>query len=265
MTHLRSLSRFNWIIALAALVALVGADIFTDRHPPLQPDKTWAEVQKRGALYWGMDATFAPFESVDASGAYTGLDVELAREIARRLNLRAEFVQIGADRLYDTLMARQCDVLISALTPDAARLKDFAYSQPYLDAGLVLVAPRASTLVNLRGHAVAVEQGSEGDAHARWLARRTVGLRVIETDSPQAALQTVEQQQAEVALTDTATARQYAAQHPALSLGRRETSAPYVLAVRVESRDLLRALDATLAHIKADGTLEQIVARWLDR
>lgn len=178
-------------------------------------------------------------------------------------------MQIGADRLYDTLMAGQCDALISAMTPEPVRYKDFRYTAAYFDAGLVLVARNASAskLDNLKGRTLAVETGSEGDTRARWLARRTVGLQVLERDTPDEAFQAVESGQADAALADTATARQYFAKHPAfpLRVGQRQTSSPYVLTVRIESHDLLRALDQALAQVKADGTLERILTNWLDQ
>jgi ABC-type amino acid transport substrate-binding protein len=253
------------VLALAALIAVVGADALTAAESPLKPDKTWVEVQRRGALYFGLDAGFMPFAGIDAEGKFTGIDAEIARELARRLGLRVEFVQIGADRLYETLDAGQCDALISALTPEATRFKDFRYTSRYFDAGIVLVAPAASPVEDVRGKTLSVEIGSEGDARARWLARRTPGLRVIEYDMPDKALRAVETGLADAALTDTAMARQYVARHPALSIGRRQTSRDYVLAVRADSRQLLRALDRALAQLRADGTLDRVLARWLDQ
>jgi ABC-type amino acid transport substrate-binding protein len=257
----------KWVIVIVVLAALVSADALTAERTPLVQDKTWPEVQKRGAIYFGLDAGFLPFAGIDAAGEFTGIDVELARELAQRMGLRAEFVQIGADRFYDTLQAKQCDAVISALTPDANRLRDFAYTDAYFDAGLVLVVPAASTskLDDLKGRTLAVETGSEGDGHARWLARRTVGLRVLERDTPDEAMQAVEAGLADAALTDTATARQSVTAHPALRLGSRQTSSPFVIAVRADSPDVLRALDQALAQAKADGAVERILARWLDK
>jgi ABC-type amino acid transport substrate-binding protein len=92
-----------------------------------------------------------------------------------------------------------------------------------------------------------------------------VGLGVLERDTPDQAMQAVEAGLADAALADTATARQSVAAHPALRLGTRQTSSPYVIAVRADSPDLLRALDQALAQLKADGIVERILARWLDR
>jgi ABC-type amino acid transport substrate-binding protein len=253
-------------VVTVALVFIVGTDVLTARETP-PVDKTWTEIQKSGGVRFGMDTGYPPFDGMTDSGEFVGIDVDLARELAKRLGLSAEFVQVGADRLYDTLAAKQCDALISAMTTEPVRLKDFHYTAPYFDAGLVLVVPSASKLDDLKGRTLAVEAGSEGDTRARWLARRTIGLSVLERDTPEEAMQVVEAGLADAALTDTATARQYIAAHPVfpLRVGLRQTSDPYVLAVRADSPDLLRALDRALAQVKSDGTLERILARWLDR
>jgi len=251
-----------WLLIVMICLIIAGIGVSVVRRPA---DKTWSRVQESGVVRFGMDAGFMPFDGLAVSGEFTGLDADLARELARRLGLRAEFVQIGADRLYDTLQAGQCDAIISALTLDAARTQDFFYTTPYFDAGLVLVVPTKSNLNELRGSTLAVEVGSDSDDRARWLARRTVGLRVLERDTSDEALQAVESGQADAALADTAAARQYVAAHPALRLGPRQTSNPFVIAVPANAPELLHALDRALAQVEADGTLERITSRWLDQ
>ncbi len=263
MTNIKyQISNLKWggIVAGVVVIAVIASAMM------LRPvDKTWKQVRESGVVRFGMDAGFMPFDGLTATGEFVGLDADLAREMAKRLGLRAEFAQVGADRLYDTLLTGQYDAIISALTPDAARTQDFFYTAPYFDAGLVLVVPTGANVSDLRGRTLAAEIGSDGDDRARWLARRTVGLRVLERDTSDEAMQAVESGQADAALTDTAMARQYVAAHPALRVGPRQTSNPYVLAVRANAPDFLRALDRALAQVKADGTLERITAHWLDK
>ena len=261
--QISNLKGWGWVAIACAAVAAIAV------HAAVRPpDKTWRLVQQSGVVRFGTDPNYWPFEGLTTSGEFAGLDMDLARELAQRLGLRAEFVVIGSDGLYDALTARRCDAVISALAPDAKRTWDFAYTAPYFDEGLVFVVPATSTARlgnNLTGRTVAVEFGSDGDTRARWLARRTVGLQILARETPAEAMQAVEAGLADAALTDTATARQHVATRPALRIGPRQTSSPYVIAVRADAPDLVRALDRTLAQVKAEGTLERIVARWLDQ
>jgi len=252
-----------WIAIACVVVAAIAA-----RVALRPPDKTWTHVQQSGVIRFGMDPNYWPFEGLTVSGEFAGVDVDLAHEIARRLGLRAELVIVGSDGFNDALTAGRCDAVISGLIPDTKRTLDLAYTAPYFDAGLVFVEPAASAAHfgdNLTGRTIAVEFGSDGDARARWLARRTIGLQVLARETLTETLQAVEAGSADAALTDTATARRQVATRPALRIGERQTSIPYVIAVRADAHDLLAALDQALAQIKSDGKLESILAQWLDR
>ena len=80
-------------------------------------------------------------------GDFFGLDVDIANEIARRLGARAEFVIAGFDSLYDVLRVGQAEATISALPIDPAKFGTWRYSEPYFEAGQVLVTrlPKPST------------------------------------------------------------------------------------------------------------------------
>jgi len=105
-----------------------------------RPDDTWDRVRETGVLRVGMDASFPPFETIAADGALAGFDVDLARELGRRLGVEIQFVaNLPYDGLYDALAVDRVDVVISALVVNPARMADFAYSASYFDAGQVLV------------------------------------------------------------------------------------------------------------------------------
>lgn len=261
MLKLTTVRREYWIVACVLAALLAAAWITRPR------DTTYAAVRKSGTIRFGTDPNYMPFEGLAASGEFTGMDIDLGREVARKLRLKAEFAMLGSDGLYDALGTRHIDAVISALVPDPTRRWSFAYSVPYFDAGLVFVVPAQAGQDwgrNLKGRTLAVEMGSESDARARWLARRTADLRVMELDTPDEAVLAVERGAADATLADTATARQIAADHPALRVGARQTSTPFVIAVRADAPELLGALNGALEQLKADGTLDAIIDRWLD-
>ena len=65
--------RFLRLPALAGWLALRSGALFGER------DRTWARIQREGVLRVGMDASYPPFEVVDAEGRFFGYDVDLAR------------------------------------------------------------------------------------------------------------------------------------------------------------------------------------------
>jgi polar amino acid transport system substrate-binding protein len=184
------------------------------------------------------------------------------------LGLRVEFVNLSYDGLYDALAAEQVDVLISALVVDPTRMDDFAYTEPYFNAGQVFVVradgPAPQRMDDLAGHRLAVELGSDGDVEARRWTRRLAGMEVQPWPEAVSALAAVEVGQADVALVDTITARMVMREHLDLHLsGDPVTYEPYAIVVQQRHETLLGAIAQALSSLQADGTLADLLQRWL--
>ncbi len=235
---------------------------------------TLREIQERGILYIGLDPSYPPFEALAPDGELFGLDVDLGRELADRLGVDASFVLIGYDGLYDALAVGECDVLISALVVEPGRMDDVAYSASYFDAGLVLVFPALQDQVStptvnmedLAGLVVAVEYASGAEVEARRWSRRMRDLTVLPLTTPDDALAAVVSGDADTALVDGISAHLFLRHQPGLTLVPEPvTSDPFAVAVRADDGSLLRAIDASIDAMTADGKLDAILARWLWR
>lgn len=262
----RSLRRCNDLVWSQLLLSLLlSLSLMACNHPR---DVTWERVQESGVLRVGMDASFPPFESIAADGTLVGFDVELARELGRRLEVEVEFVaNLPYDGLYDALTANRVDVVISALFVHPDKMADFAYSTPYFDAGPVLVVGSAQGeirgLGDLAQHRVATALGTRGDREARKLARRMAGLTVEPYSTAAEALAAVETGEAEAALVDHVSALVATEDSDLIIVGEPVVGEPYAVCMRGDSRRLLRAVNDALAEMAADGTLEALVSEWL--
>ena len=229
--------------------------------------ETWQRIQSSGVLRVGLDPTYPPFETAD-DGDLRGVDVDLARAIGEQLDLHVEFVYFGYDGLYDALATEQVDVLISALVVRSDQLRDFAYSEPYFNAGQLLVVSHDSTGVNamqdLAGRTLAVELGAQGHVTATEWQRRLPGLAVEPHQTPQEALDAVAQGQAHAALVDAISARLHLARQDGLQiLDPPITVEPFAIVVRKEDERLLRELNAALETLRENGQLDTIISNWM--
>lgn len=229
----------------------------------------WPRIEREGVLRVGLDPTFPPFETTTESGV-TGLDVDLARALAEEMGLQAQFVYFGYDGLYDALATEQVDALISALIIVPGRMRDFAYSEPYFNAGEILVrsaaAPEIRQMVDLDGRRLAVELGAQGHVEATQWAKRLPDLSVLTRASAEEALDTVAAGEADAALVDGVSGRLYLAMHPEKALARAAepvTVEPYAIVVRIEDERLLAELDRALAELKRNGELDAMISRWM--
>ncbi|MBN1976418.1 MAG: amino acid ABC transporter substrate-binding protein [Anaerolineae bacterium] len=230
-------------------------------------------MRETGILRVGMDASFPPFEFVSANGTLTGFDVELARELGSALSagegVEVRFIaNLSYDGLYDALALGQVDIVISALVVNPARMGDFAYVS-YFDAGQVLVVRSGETgigaMADLSGRALAVEFGTRGDQEARKWARRVLDLRVVPYQTAAEAVTALEAGEVDAALVDRVSALAEGVVGGGLTIvGETVVSEPYAVAVRKDDRCLLRAIDEALAEMEANGTMDALVAKWLE-
>jgi ABC-type amino acid transport substrate-binding protein len=265
-------------------------------------DDTWDRVRETGILRVGMDASFPPFETIAADGTLVGFDVDLARELGRRLGpalpvpsaaegseaegpalseaegVEVQFVaNLPYDGLYDALAVGHVDAVVSALVVNPARMADFAYSNPYFDAGQVLVVREGEAGIEgmangsielaevLSGRVLAVEFGTQGDLEARKWARRLSNLTLVPCQTAAEALATVTVGEADAALVDHVSAlAATGGEGGLLILGEPIVEEPYALAVHRESQHLLQAINEALAEMEADGTMGRLVAEWLE-
>lgn len=245
------------------LLALVLFGLYAARG-----DDTLAEVRRRGVLRVGLDASFPPFEALNEQGEVVGLDADLARAIGADLGVRVEFVNIGFDGLYDALLARRVELVISGLPVDPRWTKDVAYSATYFNAGQALLVRGEGAgagiagAEDLAGQTVAVEWGSLADVEARRIGRTAPGLETLPQPTAREAVQAVLDGRAGAAIVDNVTARGALAAGDELRLVTMLSDDWYAAAVRIDSRELLAAVNRTLRRLEESGEMAALQERW---
>ena len=233
-----------------------------------EEDETWARIQREGVMRVGTDPSWPPFEYIDeATGQIVGFDVDLARAVGQRLGVEVELVNVGFDSLYDALYVGRFDAIVSALPYDPLLYGDVAYSISYFNAGQVLVVRtderEISEVEDLSGKRLGVEWGSEGDVVGRRLQRKIEGLKLENYMAPQDVLRALKGGEVEAAIVDAVSAYQFIAVEGGVQVvGHPLTDELYVVAVRLDSPLLLRAINEALVEMREDGTLERIQAKW---
>jgi polar amino acid transport system substrate-binding protein len=251
------------VVALALLLALAA----WARRPE---DRAWQRIQQRGLFVVTTDASYPPFAALDAHGNMFGFDIDLAEEIGRRWGVGVSFENITYDALLGTVIVGRNDAVISAFVAQPERTRDVAYTRSYFTGGTVAVIRagdgrpmESDPLAWAAGQVLAVEYGTHGDALARHWARRAGGVTVLPQPVAAEALLALDNGLADAAVVDVLSAYDFMQAHPRLVItGARLDPEPYVIAVSVDSRVLLRELEIALVEMEADGTLAALRAKW---
>ncbi|MGB7340633.1 MAG: ABC transporter substrate-binding protein [Phototrophicaceae bacterium] len=247
------------LLAFAFYVGLIGLWEWSENRDP-----TLEEAFPTGLMRVGIDATYPPF-AVDDGQSIVGIDIDLANELATRMQLDVHFVTMGFDGLYDALIDGQVDVVISALLVNPARTREVIYTQSYFDNGLLLVTDtrNQSTITNLPSQSLALEYGSIAHSQANTWLQTLDPFSIRPYELPQYALDAVRLEAADNALVDTTTYLLYQSQNPDwVSSATNITTAPYAIAIRSDRLETWVWVNTVLGNIKQDGTLDSIINNW---
>jgi ABC-type amino acid transport substrate-binding protein len=122
------------------LVALVVAAFLAGCQDYYRPAPPPAEIPAN-ALHVGVTSTYPPI-IFKQGGEIAGVEADLARLLGARLGRPVHFTEVTWDRQIDTLMAGQTDIIMSGMSVTEARQVRIAFTDPYLEAGLMAAVRR---------------------------------------------------------------------------------------------------------------------------
>lgn len=197
-------TRFR-IAGVIAAAALVAAGCTSSSSTPVPSGAVPADqLIKAGTLTACSDTSYPPQESLDSSNVAVGSDIDLGKEIAKRLNLTLEVKSTTFDSIIPALTGGSCDIIISAQTITAER-QAAVDMVPYFAAGQSFVVAKGNpdniqTIDDLCGKAVAAEKGtieadhiagtgsgydttSSLDANCKTKGKADITLQVFDADT----------------------------------------------------------------------------------
>ena len=224
---------------------------------------------KDGTLTCVSELGFAPFEYMEAGSTEpVGYDIDVANEIAKRLGLECEFLPTQA---FDTLLptiseGNKADIAIAGITIQDDRLEVVDFSDPYFESNLAIVVDGESDLtfddLNAEDVFIACQTGTSGDAwidenlpnaKKKTLDDVSAGLSGVVTGSYQAYV--IDLPVAEKNLRDSFTQLKILEKIP--------TGEQYGIAISKDNPALTEAINAALADMDEDGTLQEIWDTWM--
>ena len=125
-----------------------------------------AEATESGTFIVGFDQDFPPMGFLGDDGEYTGFDLELAQEVAKRLGLTYQPQPIAWDAKDMELETGNIDCIWNGFTMNG-REENYTWSDPYMDnTQIFVVAPDSgiATLADLTGKVVEVQVDSSAQA-----------------------------------------------------------------------------------------------------
>jgi len=238
--------------------------------PPgaMPPGSTMAAIAERGRLVVGVDQNTYLFGFRNpTSGQLEGFDIDLAREIARRIfgdPDRIDLRVVEANRRESALQSGQVDLVVRTYSITCDRKRSVAFSATYYYSNQRILAAKGSGIDSaaaLAGKRVCAVWGTTSLPALFALDPRPTLFGVNNwTD----CLVMLQQGQVDAISTDDVVLKGLAAQDPNTKMvGGSLGIEPYGIGIKKESGDLVRFVNAVLEEIRADGTWERLYDAWL--
>ena len=122
------------IIVAAVLAAGCGGASEPAASPAQQPSSGLSRILKDGAINICSTGDYRPFTYRDPQGQWSGLDIEMARDLARRLNVKINLVPTTWASLMTDLGAK-CELAMGGISITLGRAQQALFSSPYLRDG----------------------------------------------------------------------------------------------------------------------------------
>jgi polar amino acid transport system substrate-binding protein len=247
------------------LAALCLASLFGTAHAA---DDSLQKVKAKGKLVLGLDDSFPPMGFRNDKNEVVGYDIDVAREVAKRLGVQLAPQPIDWNAKEQELNTGKIDCIWNGFTITDERAKAMAFTKPYLKNAQVVVVKKGApytTLASLKGKKVGLQAGSSAaDALKGATAFRGSLKEVVEFKDNLTALMDLEARGVDAVVMDLILANDNIKRSGKPYVVLSESLAPEVFGVGFRKGDLaLRdAVQGALESMSKDGSLAAITTKW---
>ncbi|MDE6456342.1 MAG: transporter substrate-binding domain-containing protein [Dysosmobacter sp.] len=225
---------------------------------------------EEGKLHMSTNAAFPPYEMTTDAGGFEGIDVEVAQAIAEKLGLELVIDDMGFDAALLAAQNGQSDIVMAGVTVNEERLAVMDFSDSYATGVQVVIVKEGSSIQTLDDLANAQmigcqkattgyiycsdtpENGGYGEDHVT--AYETGAL----------AVQALVNGQVDAVVIDNEPAKSFMAANEGLKILDTEFAVEdYAIGFAKGNTALLDAVNAAMAELKADGTFQDIVDKYI--
>ena len=214
----------------------------------------------------GVDATFAPHAMPKLGGGIEGFNVDMANEIARRLNRPINIEGTQFSGLIPGLNAKKYDWIAAPTTVTPERAKALLFTEGYLDTDFQFLVkksdPEIKGLEDLKGKTISVNKGSAYDSWAKANAEKH-GFKFDIYDTNADAVQAVLSGRASTNLAGNTVAQWAAKQNPLIKTSYTiKTGLVWAIPFRIDDKAGRDTVSNVIKCMKIDGSFARLHEKW---
>ncbi|CUF77550.1 ABC transporter permease subunit [Staphylococcus aureus] len=253
----------RFILVLGLLIS--SAMVYINRTAHAEQDQTWEKIKERGELRVGLSADYAPMEfehTVNGKTEYAGVDIDLAKKIAKDNNLKLKIVNMSFDSLLGALKTGKIDIIISGMTSTPERKKQVDFSDSYMMTKNIMLVKKDKVneykdIKDFNNKKVGAQKGTEQEKIAQTEIENASITSLSRLPDVILALKSGK---VEGAVVEKPVAEAYLKQNPKLGISNvkfNEEEKDTVIAVPKDSPKLLSQINKTIKEVKDKGLIDK--------
>lgn len=208
------------------------------------------------------EASFPPYEFLRGQ-EIVGIDVEICRAVAEKLGKGFQCETVDFDSVIPAVISGKADLAAAGITVTEDRKKNVDFSIPYVKTGIVVISSKSNPFTDveqLKGRKIGVQSGTTSENYVvNDLKQEPERLR-----SSAEAVAGLKAGRCDFVIADIDPAKNCVKGEADLQLSDFITSEEYAIAIRKGRPELLAAINATIAELKANGKLAKWVEQYTD-
>ena len=238
---------------------------------PKAPANKLDDIKAKGKMIVGTSADYPPFEFKDEQDNFAGFDMDLIREIGKRMGVEVEIQDMAFDSLIAAIEQGKVDVVIAAMAPTEERLQKVDFSNTYHVQKNSFLAAVGSTIsftdpMEAAQYKIGVQTGTTLD---EWVTDNLVDTGKIPAENVfryERADQSILDLQAgriDIVLTDAGPAKEYATNGQAqIVLTAKLFETGENIAITKGEAALKAEIDKVLQQLVDEGFVDQLAAQY---
>ena len=217
-----------------------------------------------GKLIMSTNAAFPPYEMTTDSGEFEGIDIETAQAIADKLGLELQIDDMDFDAALLAVQQGKADMVMAGVTVTDERQNVMDFTDSYATGIQSIIVKEDSDIASvddLAGKKIGTQRGTTGYLYC---SDDFGDENVVAYDNGLTAVQMLNNGQVDCVVIDNAPAKEFIAANPGLKLlDTAYVEESYAIGVGKGNTELKDAINTALEELKADGTLQTIVDKYI--
>lgn len=217
-----------------------------------------------GKLIMSTNAAFPPYEMTTDAGEFEGIDIETAQAIADKLGLELQIDDMDFDAALLAVQQGKSDMVMAGVTVTDERQNVMDFTDSYATGIQSIIVKEDSDIASvddLAGKKIGTQRGTTGYLYC---SDDFGDENVVAYDNGLTAVQMLNNGQVDCVVIDNAPAKEFVAANPGLKLlDTAYVEENYAIGVGKGNTELKDAINTALEELKADGTLQAIVDKYI--